>query len=391
MKLKGWFLIASLVAAVACSQTPRISTNNSAFNNSSFGTVSLGMGTNASAANVYISPRLALPDSAVTFGTPVFVEFVNAATNTRYLSATFPVTNNTATAFSNLTLYAFNKGGASLGGTAIQNMINFNGGSTASNAQSLLPIHKTVAGIPNPTIDANAADFQAFAEGEATDLQAEALLANIITGADTVLQYGFVARNGNSRTIPPGGAGTITIAYKLPDANVNAAYKFVANFVLVNDTVVTRVTRGLGDTTANADARATAITADEVFLIGNDSDVANVAFVSTRVKNILTSSSPVCLVQTLACTLVTTVNLTGNANVPANTLYTLGITAEPAAGTELTDLEVDWGDLSVPTNLATNAASATHTFLANGSYTMAVTASDSDGDVVTVTRNVAVP
>jgi hypothetical protein len=391
MNLKNVSWILPLFLAVSCSQTPSINTNPAAASNI-IGTVSLGIGSDAGSSSVHISPRAGLPDTAVTFGPPTFVTFNDINTNTRYLSATFPVTNTTATAFTNLTLYAYNKNGSGIGGTAIQGMVNFNGGATASNAQSLLPIHKTDAGIPSPIIDATNADFQAFNVDDTQVLTAEALalVPPTITASDTILQYGFVARNatGGRAIAANGGTGSVTIAYKLPDANVNAAYKFIANFVLADDTLNTRVTRGLDDTAAAADARATLINADEIFLVGDD----NVITTNTqqRVTNILTSNAPVCLVSTLACSLTTTVSSTGAGNGFANILYTRGLTATPAAGTELTSVDVDWGDSSAVESLTLPATTASHTYLAPNIYTITITATDSNGDTGTDSPTVTV-
>jgi hypothetical protein len=391
MNLKNisWFL--PLFLAVSCSQTPNIKTAPAA-SNKVLGTVSLGFGTNAERSSVRISPRVALPDNAITVGIPTFVDFVDPTSNDRYLSATFPITNTTATAFTNLTFYAYNKFGAGIGGTAIRNMSNFSGGPTTSNAQSLLPIHKTEAlGLPPvPTVNAATADFQGFNLDEVATLTIGALALNTITATDTILQYGFVARNSTGgRAIAAGGTGTVTMAYKLPNANVNAAYKFVADFVIDNDIGLTRVTRGLGDTTAAADARATALAADEVFLVGDDTDITTNP--SQRVTNILTSISPVCLEQALACSLTTTVSTTGTGLGDTITPYSLGVTVTPAAGTALTTLDIDWGDLTPPQSFTPPfAASFSHPYTAIGAYTLDVTVTDSNGDTATDAPTVTV-
>jgi hypothetical protein len=380
MNLKNVSWILPLFLAVSCSQTPSLNTKPTA-TSKVLGTVSLGIGENAGGSSVHISPRAALPDNAVTFGSPIFVTYNDGAT--RYLSARFPVTNNTATAFTNLTLYAYNKSGSGIGGTAIQNLVNFNGANTPDvNAQSLLPIHKTDAGIPNPSIDATNADFQAFNVDDIQVLTAQATILNTIAPGDTILQYGFVARNATGgRAIAAGGTGTVTIAYKLPDGNVNAAYKLKAGFVLADDTLNTRVTRGLGDSTTAADARAAAIVADEVFLIGDDTDVP-AANTPQRVTNILTATStttPVCLISTLACSLTTTVSSTGTGLVGPGSSYTITITATPAAGTEITSVDIDWGDATTE-NLTPPITNATHTYGIPNLYSISITANDSNGD-----------
>ncbi len=366
MNLKNVSWILPFFLAVSCSQTPSL--QNTSNDSKVLGTVSLGIGADAGSSSVHISPRAALPDTAVTFGTPTFITFNDTNTNTRYLSATFPVTNTTAAAFNNLTLHAYNKNGAGIGGTAIESMINFNGGATASNAQSLLPIHKTDAGILNPTIDSTKADFQGFTLDEVDQVTIEATILNTITAGDTILQYGFVARNatGGRAIAANGGTGTITIAYQLPDANVATAYKFKADFVLADDTN-TRVTRGLGDTTAAADARATTITADDVYLAGADADVAGAPFATTRVWNLLTSTSPVCLL-VISCDVNPVVDISANSTTAnANVNYPLNVTYRTAAGTSVTDITVDWGDATTVNSftgvtLTATPIAASHTF-----------------------------
>jgi PKD domain len=376
MNFKNASWILPLFLAVSCSQTPSIDTNPTA-SSKVLGTVSLGVGADAGSSSVHISPRAALPDNAVTFGTPTFVTFNDTNTSTRYLSARFPVTNNTATAFTNLTLHAYNKNGSGIGGTAIQNLV----------------IHKTDAvGLPPaPTIDQSNADFQGFNVDDTQVLttQALALVPNTITASDTILQYGFVVRNATGgRVIAANGTGTVTIAYKLPDANVNAAYKFIANFVLSEDNLNTRVTRGLGDTALAADSRATLINADEVFLVGNDSVIT--VNTQQQVTNILTSNAPVCLVSTLACSLTTTVSSTCTGSALVLNPYGIGITATPAAGTALIDIEVDWGDGTLPQNLAPSATTASHSYAVAGAYTITITASDNNGDTAQILTSVTV-
>jgi hypothetical protein len=352
MKINNLSWVLPLFLAVSCSQTPKLNATPTASSNI-LGTVALGIGTNAGSSSVHFSPRAAIADNAVTFGTPIFSQDVDGS-GTRYLSAIFPITNS-GVARTNLTLYAYNKGGVSVGGTAIQNLINFTGGSSDSNAQSLLPIHKTDLVLGVPTIDANNADFQGFTQDDIATLTAEALalVPPTIAAADTVLQYGFVARNSTGgRTIAAGGTGTVTIAYQLPDANVASAYKFVANFVLAEDdplNVNTRVTRGLGETSSAAEARALALgagVADEVYFSGTDNDEAvSPTLTTTRTWNLLIGKSPTCLLSN-SCNINPIVDISANsptAFFPAPA-YTLNIIYEAAAGTSVTDITVDWGD-----------------------------------------------
>jgi hypothetical protein len=384
MNLKNVSWVLPLFLAISCSQTPSINTKPIAANKI-IGTVSLGIGENAGGSSVHISPRVALADNAVTFGTPTYNQIVDTNTNIHYLYAIFPITNNTASAFTNLTLYAYAKNGASIGGTAIEGMINFNGGATSSNAQSLSPIHKTDLVLGVPTIDSTNADFQAFNVDDVATLTIGAQALTTVTALDTILQYGFVARNstGGRAIAANGGTGTITIAYQVPDSNVAAAYKFKADFVLADDTLNTRVTRGLGDTTLAADARATLMNADEVFLVGDDTDIpVNTSF---RVTNILTGISPTCLVSTLACQIATTATVTGGGTGNLGIAYNVTIDVKPAAGTEITAIDIDYGDGNplAPFSLATNATSDSYTYTVAGTYDVLVDATDNNGDTAT--------
>ena len=300
MNLKVLFLFATLVTLMACSQAPVSKPSSSS---SVLGSVELSFDSSGEKRISKVSPRAALPDNAASFTPFTFVDIVSAST--RYLSATFTVTNNSGAAFDNLTLYAFNQAGSSIGGTGIKNLVNFGGGAitTDSVAQSLLPMHAINPGTLQT--DASRADFQAFNRTEASSIQAQAQAPGIgvLQAADRVLEYGFVARNASGgRSIPSGGTGTITVSYKIPNSNLSdpsKPYRFVANFVIANETAI-RVTRGLGDTTSNASARALALGATEVVLIGTDTDTASTG-TTQRLTNLKTSSAPKYLLEPATC------------------------------------------------------------------------------------------
>ena len=299
MNLKTFFLLATIVAMTSCTQAPITESVKPSSSSSVLGTVELSFDSSGETSKAKVSPRAALPDNAASFVPFIFTDIVSA--NTRYLSATFNVTNNSGAAFDNLTLYAFNQAGSSIGGTAIKNLLNFGGGAitTDSIAQSLLPMHAINPGTLQT--DAARADFQAFKPSEAALIQTQAQTPalGVLQPADSVLEYGFVARNASGgRGIPNGGTGTITVSYQIPNSSVadtSKPYRFVANFVIANEPTI-RVTRGLGDTTTAVDARASALGASEVFLIGSDGEASS-SGASFRTGNVLTGINPTCLLQ----------------------------------------------------------------------------------------------
>jgi predicted extracellular nuclease len=298
---KMLFLFAPMLAFMACTQAPAANPTKPTPSSTVLGTVELSFDPAGARSKAKVSTRAALPDNAASFTASTFSDFAFTATSTRYLSATFNVTNNSGADFDNLTLYAYNQAGSSLGGTAIKNLVNFGGGAITADAaaQSLLPTHAMT--LPTATtlaVDAARADFQAFKPSEVSSLQSQALGLGVLLAADNVLEYGFVARNASGgRAIPNGGTGTITVSYRVPESsftNSGNPYRFVSNFVLSNESV-SRVTRGLDDTTSNADARATVLSAT-TFLIGADGEASSSAG-TFRTGNILTSTNPTCLVQ----------------------------------------------------------------------------------------------
>jgi uncharacterized protein len=293
------FLFAPIVAFMACTQaSPTQPTTSSNL----LGKVELSFDPISNRSSAKVSTRAALPDNAAVFSSSSFGDFVFTPTNTRYLSATFNVTNNSGADFNNLTLYAYNQAGLSLGGTAIRNLVNFGGGAITAEAaaQSLLPTHAITQSSPGVLqVDTNRADFQAFKSSEVSGLQTQALALGVMQAGDSVLEYGFVARNATGgRVIPNGGTGTITLSYRVPESsftNSSNPYRFVGDFLLANEPI-SRVTRGLDDTTAAANARAAAISASQVVLIGSDADTASTG-TTTRLANARISVAPKYLLQ----------------------------------------------------------------------------------------------
>ncbi|MFN3266804.1 MAG: hypothetical protein ACK41E_08190 [Deinococcales bacterium] len=260
--------LAGLLAVVGCQQQPTPQSKSRIV-----GTLELELG-GSGQGRALLRPLAStpVPDSAITVG-PINSTYGSDA-NFRYVRAQVNLTANQA--FGNLTLYAYNKSG-NLGGTALKNLLNFTGGNTAADAQSLLPIHARNASGAYIT---GTEDFQAFSSAEAGALQSTARGANVIGAGETILQYGFVARKtATTRALANGDTGVVNIAYKIPiGAQADNTYKFTATFVVADETVA-RVTRDIDESTAQADARAGALTppAAEVALLGTDSDTSAVA------------------------------------------------------------------------------------------------------------------
>jgi alpha-tubulin suppressor-like RCC1 family protein len=214
-------------------------------------------------------------DAVFGLGTTNVISSVNNAFD--YLVATFPVSHavGSASAFQNLTLYALAKAG-NVGDTAIKNITNFGGATGIEQtrlAKLLIPVHALkLDGIGNVVMDNAKADFQAFTSSEVSTTTTAA--ASIITAADTVLNYGFAAHcltgcSANSRNIPTNGTGSITIAIRVPKAATSTTYKFVMNFVVMDESV-SRVTRGVfpPERVSAAEARGLGVGATDLMQFG---------------------------------------------------------------------------------------------------------------------------
>jgi hypothetical protein len=220
-----------------------------------------------------LMPQAALPDNSISNMQRVFTSSVDDATGTRWIFSTFTFKNASASTFYNMTFYAYHKGSSGIGGTALNSLArsDLTSISDPNIARLIRPTHgMRVDGLTN-TVNANTADFQAFRESEIAAFQSEALAAGVITSNDSVLQYGYTARDvvDNSRTILPGGTGRITIAvrYKTnPDPTINPT-RFNMTFVLANESV-RRVTRSIEETSAQVQSRKTSVGASEVVEIG---------------------------------------------------------------------------------------------------------------------------
>ncbi len=208
----------------------------------------------------------------------------------RYLKNVFEVTNLSSSPWQNLTFYAYTQNLANQGGSAIKNLSNFIG-NTSSNAQSVQPTQGM-----NQTpfeVESIQADFQAISRLEAIQNQARQM--SLLGSNDSLLEYGFVARvahdrrsilgtNCNPVANPNCNKGRVTMAYRIPNNQINNGYGFTATFVLVDENT-TRVTRGVQESTSSVNARALHLAAKQVVFLGEDTDTSSLGN-SQRLANL---------------------------------------------------------------------------------------------------------
>ncbi len=243
-----------------------------------------------------------LPDNALSFTRKYSSSVDLDAINERYMSATFEVKNNSGAAINNMSLIAYNQGNSSIGGTAVKSLINFGGTVIAdtSIAQSIYPVQSLKRNGADLVVDPDNADFQGFTPTDAESVGNTAKANQIIKAEDTPLEYGFIARNNtNTRTIGDGETGsvTLTLRFERPTNPIVTPYKFVMTFVIVEDSVP-RVTRGINETTFEAETRASKASATELMLIGPDSDVpTDTSLTTVRLENAKIGLAPTYLVK----------------------------------------------------------------------------------------------
>ncbi|WP_157202537.1 hypothetical protein [Calidithermus chliarophilus] len=225
----------------------------------------------------------------------------------RYLTLTYRVENLGSVPLENLTLQAYARAG-NAGGTAIREVRAFpdaafpDGQEIADPgvARSFRPVQATVMGVAAPQPDPLNSDFQAFALAESAGLEGRARALGLIAAADAVLDYGFTARDapGDGRRLGPGEAGTLSVAFRLPRTfpGEPKPYRFKATF-LVGEMPLTRVSRALGETTAQALGRARGLAGAErpvqLVLVGPDADnPAGAGIGVVRLENLRIGTAP---------------------------------------------------------------------------------------------------
>jgi uncharacterized delta-60 repeat protein len=171
---------------------------------------------------------------------------INTTGATRYITATFDVSNTTGTNFNNLILHAVSLpqsivGGSTLGGTAFRVVQRGDGQlETDPNVlQKILPAATMDVGETGIRPSAGYGDLQWLLRAESDALEAQAASAILPSGL-LALDYGFVVRTNatNSRTLNTGSSGKITLSYKVPKVNprnVNP-FGFVIYYAVTNQT-----------------------------------------------------------------------------------------------------------------------------------------------------------
>lgn len=271
--MKRLFWIIGLLALMACNDAtkPPISHNESGV----LGTLEFQLDS-AGTSSATLKPRDTLPDTAVTFTSTAFS--VTDASGIRFFNASFTVKNNTASDFKNLSLVMYNQSTQNLEGSAIKELQTFSG-AAITDAAVVNRIKPTHAMNTATTIDNARADFQAFDSAQVAQIQTDARALGVITNTDQVLEYGFVARNGNARGIATGAAGSITLAFRVPKTGVaTEPYRFKVTAVIF-DAPTTTITRSREESASSAATRASSITdrsnPTEVVLIGNDTQTSS--------------------------------------------------------------------------------------------------------------------
>jgi hypothetical protein len=223
----------------------------------------------AAAPSVVGTVNLSLADTLGTQGTLIEatgISFTRTARvlvtdtkrNTRYINATFKVSNNTGATLNNLRVYAVNTA-SSLSGTALFGMQNHSksGLLRSDFARVTLPGHtmKEVSGGA-ATIDTARANMILLTTGDA---------AGYAVAGTTTLQYGF---RTTETSIANGADGTMHISYRLPVTSSNTDdIGFSSTFIVVKDGP-NQVAQSPDESIASVKARALAAGAKELIYIG---------------------------------------------------------------------------------------------------------------------------
>jgi hypothetical protein len=222
------------------------------------------------APSVVGTVNLSLADTLATQGTliePTGITFARTARalvtdtkrNTRYINATFKVSNNTGATLNNLRVYAVNTAN-SLSGTALFGMQNHSKsgllrGEFARVTQPGHTMNEVAGGAA--TINATKANMILLTTGDAA--------AFPVPSGTTTLQYGF---RTTETSIANNADGTMHISYRLPVNSSNTDdIGFSATFIVVKDGP-NQVAQSPDESIASVKARAIAANATELIYIG---------------------------------------------------------------------------------------------------------------------------
>lgn len=209
----------------------------------------------------------------------------DVASNRRYLWTTFEVTNETRSSLENLTLVAYSRAGQSIGGTALTALSGTEDEPAARDlvARNIRP-GDYLPSLPAPI---NSFGFTGLKPEEAQALERAAQRRGLLNSGDDVLEYGFSVLNATngSQTLRPGARGTVTVVLKLPLIDRRSPEQFSLSLLLATGGAE-RITRLIGEPTAQAAERARASGAQELALIGSDRDLAPRKLRTVRLSNI---------------------------------------------------------------------------------------------------------
>jgi hypothetical protein len=214
------------------------------------GTVNLSLADTLAAKGTLIEP------TGISFTRTARALVTDTKRNTRYLNATFKVSNNTGAPLNNLRVYAVNTAN-SLSGTALFGLQNHSksGLLRGEFARVTQPGHtmREVSGAA-ATIDAARANMILLTTGDA---------AGYAVAGTTTLQYGF---RTTETSIANGADGTMNISYRLPVTSSNTDdIGFSATFIVVKDGP-NQVAQSPDESLASVKARA--VGATELIYIG---------------------------------------------------------------------------------------------------------------------------
>jgi hypothetical protein len=239
---------------------------------------------NLSLADILATQGTLIEATGITFTRTARALVTDTKRNTRYINATFKVSNNTGATLNNLRVYAVNTAN-SLSGTALFGMQNHSKsgllrGEFARVTQPGHTMNEVAGGAA--TIDTARANMILLTTGDA---------AGYAVAGTTTLQYGF---RTTETSIANGADGTMHISYRLPVTSSNTDdIGFSATFIVVKDGP-NQVAQSPDESIASVKARA--VGATELIYIGPSAystDVPKPAGVTTiQLENLKIGINP---------------------------------------------------------------------------------------------------
>jgi hypothetical protein len=256
-----------------------VSVASTAIQSSALGLVNLAWDTNKRDLETDSSNR-------VSFAPLTYSDIDHVSAGFRYLTATYRVTNLGNAPLENITLRAVAKTG-NLGETAAFEVRAFPDATNPDGAlftdptvaQRIVPLHGMQLGATVPVPDGTASDFQAYRTSESATLEVAAQSASLLGASERVLDYGFVTKNGLSRSLPAGGTGLVSVSFRIPRSftPLPKVFTFKVSFLVSTDSAV-RVSRALLETTSAAETRGASLGSasnpSQVVLFGSDTDTS---------------------------------------------------------------------------------------------------------------------